>query len=296
VDEATAPIRKSLRSLFLIVELGSLFLAFLCSIVSSRSIEKPIAFVIAQLRNAEQSGVLPEAPLSLSSTTEVRELMESYARAAVSARNARQKLESAYVEFIGSLANALDARDGYTAGHSERVSHYASATAEAMGMEKDRVEQIRIGAQLHDIGKIGIPDAVLQKRGRLTAKEFAVVQEHPVIGRGILEGVEGLAPYLDAVELHHENWDGSGYPKGQSGEETPIDARIIHVADAYDAMTSHRSYRRSLTHEQAIEELIRCAGTQFDPHIVEVFVNLPRGVFSGAFPDGSGFVQELEMA
>ncbi len=296
VDEATAPIRKSLRSLFLIVELGSLFLAFLCSIVSSRSIEKPIAFVIAQLRNAEQSGVLPEAPLSLSSTTEVRELMESYARAAVSARNARQKLESAYVEFIGSLANALDARDGYTAGHSERVSHYASATAEAMGLEKDRVEQIRIGAQLHDIGKIGIPDAVLQKRGRLTAKEFAVVQEHPVIGRGILEGVEGLAPYLDAVELHHENWDGSGYPKGQSGEETPIDARIIHVADAYDAMTSHRSYRRSLTHEQAIEELIRCAGTQFDPHIVEVFVNLPRGVFSGAFPDGSGFVQELEMA
>ncbi len=296
VDEATAPIRKWLHSLFLIVEFGSLFLAFLCSIVSSRSIEKPIAFVIAQLRNAEQTGVLPEAPPSLSSTTEVRELMESYGRAAVSARHARQKLQSAYVEFIGSLANALDARDGYTAGHSERVSHYASATAEALGLEKDRVEQIRIGAQLHDIGKIGIPDAVLQKRGRLTAKEFAIVQEHPVIGRGILEGVEGLAPYLDAVELHHENWDGSGYPRGQSGEETPIAARIIHVADAYDAMTSHRSYRRSLTHEQAIGELIRCAGTQFDPQIVEVFVNLPRGVFSAALPDGSGFVPELETA
>ncbi len=296
VDEATGPIRKQLQSLFLMMEFGSLFLALLSSIITSRSIEKPIALVISQLRNAEQTGVLPEASLDLSPTTEARELAESYTRAAVSARNARQKLQSAYVEFIGSLANALDASDAYTAGHSERVSQYASATAEAMGLERNQVEQIRIGAQLHDIGKIGIPDNVLQKPGRLTAKEFAIVKEHPIIGRRILEGVEGLAPYLDAVELHHENWDGSGYPRGQSGEETPIDARIIHVSDAYDAMTSHRPYRRGLTHKQATHELIRCAGTQFDPYVVEVFVNLPHEVFYGFLLDDRSFVQEPETA
>jgi HD-GYP domain-containing protein (c-di-GMP phosphodiesterase class II) len=296
VDEATSPVRKRLRSLFLVMEFGSLLIALLFGIVSSHSIEKPIALVISRLRNAEQTGVLPEAPLALSSTTEIRELTESYNRAAVSAHNARQKLQSAYVEFTGSLANALDARDRYTAGHSERVGEFASLTAAAMGLDKDRVEQIRMGAQLHDIGKIGIPDSVLQKPGRLTSEEFAMVQEHSLVGRRILEGVEGLAPYLDAVELHHENWDGSGYPRGQSGEEIPIEARIIHVSDAYDAMTTHRSYRPGMTHEQAIDELIRCAGTHFDPRIVEVFVKLPREVFSRltVASDGRSGVQELE--
>jgi HD-GYP domain-containing protein (c-di-GMP phosphodiesterase class II) len=128
---------------------------------------------------------------------------------------------------------------------------------------------------LHDIGKIGISDSLLQKAGRLTDEEFEIVKLHPEIGRRILEGVQGFAGFLPAVELHHENWDGSGYPKGQSGEETPIDARIIHVADAYDAMTTDRSYRASMTHEKAISELIKYAGVQFDPRIVETFVNLP---------------------
>jgi HD-GYP domain-containing protein (c-di-GMP phosphodiesterase class II) len=149
-----------------------------------------------------------------------------------------------------------------------------------MGLDPEQVERIRTGALLHDIGKIGIADSVLQKPGRLTDEEFAIVKEHPVIGRRILEGVRGLAPYLDAVELHHENWDGTGYPKGQSGEETPIDARIIHVSDAYDAMTSNRSYRRRMTHDEAIHELFRCAGTQFDPRVVELFAQLPREIFT----------------
>ncbi len=298
VDDVTGPILARLRNFFLGMGLGGLLIALLCSILSSRSIEKPIALVVSHLRNAEQTGVLPEAPLALSSTSEIRELAESYTRAAVSARMARWKLDSAYVEFIGSLANALDARDRYTFGHSERVSYLSRATAAAMGLDKDHVERIVIGAQLHDIGKIGVPDSVLQKPGRLTAKEYAQVKEHPVIGRRILEGVGGLAPYIDAVELHHENWDGTGYPRGQSGEETPIDARIIHVSDAYDAMTSHRSYRRRMTHEQAVEELLRCAGTQFDARIVEVFVTLPSEVFSGVANslDGCTRLQEVAAA
>jgi putative nucleotidyltransferase with HDIG domain len=260
---------------------GSVLVALLCSIVSSHSIVKPIALVVAHLRNAENTGVLPEFTIDLSSTKEIRELAESYNRAAVSLRNARENLQGAYVEFVGSLANALDARDRYTSGHSCRVSQLSCATAAAMGLDPEHVERIRTGALLHDIGKIGIADSVLQKPGRLTAEEFAIVKEHPVIGRRILEGVRGLAPYLDAVELHHENWDGSGYPKGQSGDETLVDARIIHVSDAYDAMTSNRSYRRGMTHEQAIDELCKYAGTQFDPRVVELFVKLPREIVTG---------------
>jgi HD-GYP domain-containing protein (c-di-GMP phosphodiesterase class II) len=150
-----------------------------------------------------------------------------------------------------------------------------------MGLDTEHVERIRTGALLHDIGKIGIADSVLQKPGRLTKEEFEIVKQHPVIGRRILEGVQGLAPYIEAVELHHENWDGSGYPKGQSREETPVDARIIHVSDAYDAMTTNRSYRRGMTHQQAIRELFTHAGTQFDPRIVEVFARLPRAIVPG---------------
>ncbi len=284
VDDATGPVRLSLSKRFMTMAFSSVLLALLCSIVTSRSIVKPIAQVVSHLRNAESTGELPEFTVDLSSTKEIRELAESYNRAAVAVRNAHENLQHAYVEFVGSLANALDARDRYTSGHSSRVSQLSSATAAAMGLSPDEVERVRTGALLHDIGKIGIADSVLQKPGRLTNEEFAIVKQHPVIGRRILEGVGGLAPYLGAVELHHENWNGTGYPKGQSGEETPIDARIIHVSDAYDAMTTNRSYRRGMTHEQAIEELVRYSGTQFDPQVVALFAKLPRHIVTGQAP------------
>jgi HD-GYP domain-containing protein (c-di-GMP phosphodiesterase class II) len=236
---------------------------------------------VSHLRNAEATGELPEFETDISSTMEIQELATSYNRAAVSVRKARESLQSAYVEFVGSLANALDARDRYTSGHSRRVSQLASATAVALELSPDQVEWVHTGALLHDIGKIGVPDSVLQKPGKLTCEEWAMIKEHPVIGRRILEGVNGLAPFLGAVELHHENWDGSGYPKGQSGEETPVDARIIHVSDAYDAMTSDRPYRKGLTHERALQILREEAGTQFDSRIVEVFANLPCEVLTG---------------
>jgi len=197
---------------------------------------------------------------------------------------------------VGSLAHALDARDQYTAGHSRRVSELSCALASALKMQDQDVERIRAGALLHDIGKIGVADSVLQKPGRLTDAEFALVKEHPVIGRRILEGVGGFADFLPAVELHHENWDGTGYPKGQCGYETPIDARIIHVADAYDAMTTNRSYRSGMTHERAISELTKYSGIQFDPELVEVFVNLPREVLTGGSPQTGVPTETEEMA
>jgi putative nucleotidyltransferase with HDIG domain len=271
---------------------GSVLTALLCSLASSRSIVKPIAAVVSHLRKTAHSGVLPEFESDLSSIMEIRELIDNYNRAAGYVREARENLQGAYVEFVGSLANALDARDRYTSGHSARVSQLSCATAAAMELDRDDVERIRVGALLHDIGKIGVDDRILQKAGPLTDEEFAVVKEHPVIGRRILEGVQGFAPFLAAVELHHENWDGTGYPKGQSGENTPVDARIIHVADAYDAMTTDRPYRKGLTHERAIQILRLNSGTQYDPQIVELFTNLPREMVSRASPEDMMTVAE----
>jgi HD-GYP domain-containing protein (c-di-GMP phosphodiesterase class II) len=261
---------------------------------SSGSIVKPIAVVVSHLQNAVRTGTLPELEVEPSSILEIQELAEIYNKAALSVRVAGENLEAAYLEFVGSLASALDARDRYTAGHSRRVSNFSCTTAAALELEPEAVERIRIGALLHDIGKIGIADGLLQKPGRLTDEEFAIVKQHPVIGRRILEGVQGFAPYLGAVELHHENWDGTGYPKSQSGEETPIDARIIHVSDAYDAMTTDRSYRGRMSHEKAVSILIENAGTQFDPRIVDVFVKLPREFFvrQWAEPRSSDLTQE----
>jgi HD-GYP domain-containing protein (c-di-GMP phosphodiesterase class II) len=168
--------------------------------------------------------------------------------------------------------------------------------ATALQLPPQDVERIRIGALLHDIGKIGVSDSVLQKPGRLTTEEFELVKQHPVIGRRILEGVHGFADYLPAVELHHENWNGTGYPHGQQETETAIDARIIHVADAYDAMTTNRSYRQGMTHEKALSILVENAGIQFDPEIVATFLMLPREILAGRpiLESSTDNVQQLE--
>ena len=280
VDQATSPIQSRLHRSFLSLSLACSLVIFLCSVASSTSIVKPIAVIVEHLRNAAHTGVLPELEAQSSAVVEIRELAEIYNRAAGSIRVAGENLAAAYLEFVGSLASALDARDGYTSGHTRRVSFLSCAVASALHLDSKDIERIRVGALLHDIGKIGISDRILLKTGRLTDKEFAIVKQHPVIGRRILEGVQGFTPFLAAVEMHHENWNGSGYPIGLAGEETPIDARIIHVTDAYDAMTTDRSYRSRMTHEQAVSELVKYSGIQFDPRIVEAFLNLPEEIFT----------------
>jgi HD-GYP domain-containing protein (c-di-GMP phosphodiesterase class II) len=213
--------------------------------------------------------------------------MRAFNRAAASVRDGRERLQAAYVQFIGSLANALDARDPYTSGHSARVSEFACAIGRLLPLDRESLEQIRIGALLHDIGKIGISDQVLQKPGQLTREEFDIIKQHPSIGRRILEGVSGFEPYLASVELHHENWDGTGYPRGLAGEDVPLAARIIHIADAYDAMTSDRPYRRGMSHRRAMAILAECAGTQFDPHLVAAFQRI------ASLPDGADTAGDL---
>lgn len=184
------------------------------------------------------------------------------------------RLNRDHRQFVETMARALDARDPYTAGHSTRVADYSRAIAEAMGLSRRAVRIIGEAAELHDIGKIGVPDAVLQKPGRLTAEEVGLIRLHPQIGRRILEKTGQFQNLLPVVELHHENWDGTGYPYGFRGENIPVEARIVHVADAFDAMTSARCYRDAPSLEWALAELRRCAGQQFDPRVTEVFLAL----------------------
>lgn len=292
VDSAIGPVHAILRKVFLVAGLGALLAALVVGLLASRSIVKPIASVAEHLRECANTGRLPEFQTTPGSTYEIREFTRSFNRAAASIREARDSLHRAYVEFSGSLANALDARDRYTAGHSRRVSEMACAVARAMNFGAEEMEVMEIGALLHDIGKIGIRDAVLQKPGRLTAEEFDLIKQHPSIGRRIMQGVQGFQPYLPIVELHHENWDGTGYPHGQLGEETPLAARIVHVVDTYDAMTTDRPYRNGLSHDETIAWLRESAGRLFDERVVEVFTELAPGF---ARRRADGFCLETSM-
>jgi HD-GYP domain-containing protein (c-di-GMP phosphodiesterase class II) len=278
IDAAIGPTEAILHKEFALAGVGALLAASVLSAFSSRSIVKPISGVVARLRESERTGVLTEFHTDLASLKEIRELTESFDRAAGAIREGRERLYQAYLEFVGSLASALDARDCYTAGHSRRVSEISCAVGEAANMSKQDLDELRIGALLHDIGKIGIGDLVLQKPGPLTPEEFAEIKLHPTIGRKILEGVNGFQMYLPIVELHHEDWDGTGYPRHLRGEDTPLGARIVHVSDAYDAMTSDRPYRRGMKHEKALRLIQENAGTQFDPAVVAVFLKVAASI------------------
>ncbi len=273
VDAASRPLRAVVQQVFLVAGTLALLAVSVLSLLSSKGIVKPLTGLITRLRESESSGVLPTFETS-SSTREVNQLVDAFNRAATAITDARQRLSFAYREFTQSLSSAIDARDVYTAGHSRRVSTYAVAIAREMKLPDEELEIIREGALLHDVGKIGISDRVLQKPGNLSPEEFELIRRHPLIGRRIIERVEGLAPYLNIVELHHENYDGTGYPWQLVGEKTPRDARVIHVADAYDAMTSDRPYRKGMKPDQALSILKANAGTQFDPDVVAAFVRL----------------------
>jgi len=274
VDAASAPLQAVLRKLFLITGLIAIAAMLAISALSSRSIARPLADVAAHLRSSAATGELPEFRENQSVVQEIRDLTQGFNHAAKAVQESRERLTRAYVQFVGSLAQALDARDAYTAGHSRRVSELSCAIAKAMNISEQDLETIRIGALLHDLGKIGISDLVLQKPGRLTPEETDLIRQHPVIGKRILENVQGLEAYLGIVELHHENWNGTGYPRGLKGEETPLHARIVKVADAYDAMTSDRPYRRGKSHAEALAVLRSVSGSEMDSSVVEAFALL----------------------
>jgi PAS domain S-box-containing protein len=191
-------------------------------------------------------------------------------------------LEEAYLQIVVALAGAVDARDTYTSDHSERIARWAETVAQAMGCDEDEVQDIRRAARLHDIGKIGIPDSILLKPMALSETEWAVMRRHPLIGADILMSVQRMRGVAALVRHHQERWDGTGYPHTLKGEEIPLGARILAVVDAYSAITDERPYKHARTHAEAMSELRRCAGTQFDPRVVDVFCQVVEGDRDGS--------------
>ncbi len=187
--------------------------------------------------------------------------------------NARmyQELKEIFFETAIALAEAVEKRDKYTAGHTRRVMKYSLLIAEQLGLSKEDRFWLSISAILHDIGKIGVPDSVLNKHSGLNKDETLVMKKHPLFGYEIVSKVKGLIKVLDGIKYHHEHVDGSGYPKGLKGEQIPLFARIIAVADTFDAMTTDRPYRKALSYKEAIDELERFSGKQFDSLVVEAF-------------------------
>jgi HD-GYP domain-containing protein (c-di-GMP phosphodiesterase class II) len=180
---------------------------------------------------------------------------------------------------LHSLTSAVDAKDTYTCGHSERVALLARRLAREAGLAEDVVERIYMAGILHDVGKIGVPEVVLHKTGKLTAEEFEQMKKHPQIGARILADIKQVQDLIPGVLHHHERYDGKGYPAGLSGENIPLMGRIICIADCFDAMTSNRTYRRALPLEVALVEVRRCAGTQFDPALAETFLRIDAEEF-----------------
>jgi putative nucleotidyltransferase with HDIG domain len=173
------------------------------------------------------------------------------------------------LQAVQSLALAVEAKDPYTKGHSERVAEVSEHLAAVMGLPPAQVERVRIAGILHDIGKIGVPEAVLLKKGKLEPVEMELIRKHPTDGQNILRPLNFLTDILPAVCHHHERYDGGGYPAGLAGDAIPLWARIIQVADTFDAMTSDRPYRKAMTREEAAREIVRCSGTQFDPAVAK---------------------------
>lgn len=184
-----------------------------------------------------------------------------------------EKLEQSYNETIVALISSVEARDPYTQGHSQRVARMAALTGEAMRLPPESVRTLHQAGLLHDVGKISVPDAILNKPGRLTDDEYAVMRGHPARGEAMIRGIPSLRATLSGIRSHHERWDGSGYPDGLAGEAIPLDGRILAVADVYDAMTSGRAYRAAFARDVVLDELRSGAGTRYDPRIVGVFID-----------------------
>ena len=278
IDESSrSATRAAVRNL-VVIATGAAVLALIASFWLARMLTGPVGRLSASLAGASQAhDVRMQLPLT-GSSRELDTLTTTFNALMASLAKAEEQTQAAYTGSIRALATALDARDPYTAGHSERVSVLSVAIARALAMPAEEIEVIRLGALLHDIGKIGVPDEVLMKPGSLTEAEFSIIKQHPGAGARILRSVPFLVPHIPIVELHHERPDGRGYPHGLRGDEIPMPARIVHVADAYDAITSKRAYRGARPSGDALREIWRFAGTEFHAEVVAALATALPGV------------------
>jgi diguanylate cyclase (GGDEF)-like protein len=269
---------RNFRSSDIIARIGGDEFAVLLPETAREVVEQ----ILQRLRQAldDYNSTEPSLPLSLSVGYAVEEGetidMQDLFREADN-RMYREKLQrngSARHAIVQALTGSMQARDFDTEGHCDRLQELAASLARSLDQTQDFLNDLSLLARFHDLGKVGIPDRILFKPGNLTKEERRQMMQHSEIGHRIASSVPDLEPIADYILKHHEHWDGQGYPLGLSGEDIPLPCRILAISDAYDAMTSDRPYRKAMTREQAIAELQRCAGTQFDPNLVERFIKI----------------------
>ena len=224
----------------------------------------------------EKSDKFDQLLLLIESGLKSVEQMNMIKKINVELADSKELLEKSYLESIEVLRKTVEVKDVYTRGHSDRVSEYSLLIGEKLNLPPDQMKTLKIGALFHDIGKIGIPDAILLKTDKLTDDEYSEIKNHPAIGAHILSNASIFADIIPIVKHHHERYDGKGYPSRLAGDDIPYLARIVSVADTFDAMTSHRSYRQALDFDYTMNEIERCKGTQFDPAIADVFLEILR--------------------
>ena len=268
---ASAATRDALMALGT-VAFGAFVLAALGSLWLARTLTDPIDRLAGEIGVMTASRDLRRTLHPTGTSRELDTLAGAFNELVQGLTAAEADTRSAYVGAIRALAATLDARDPYTAGHSERVSALSVRMGWQMRVSEADLDVLRLGALLHDIGKIGLSDAVLRKPSALTVEEYEQLKRHPALGARILRQVPFLAPHIPIVELHHERPDGRGYPFGLRGDDIPLAARIVHVADAFDAITSARAYRPARGTAEALAELHGCSGAQFDPVAVEALL------------------------
>lgn len=272
IDEAARGVTTAIVKTLVWIAIGATSIALPASFWLANLLGGPVSRLSSSLAAITRSRDF-EARLPLGgSSRELDALTHTFNELMASVTAAEEQTEAAYTGAIRALAAALDARDPCTSGHSERVSVLSVTIGRALKLRPDELEVLRLGALLHDIGKIGVPDEVLRKPAALTDEEYDVIKQHPSLGARILRTVPFLSRHIPIVELHHERPDGRGYPYGLRGHDIPLPARIVHVADAYDAMTSARAYRKALPSVDALRELWRCSGTGFHAEIVDALV------------------------
>jgi len=256
------------RAIFVLV-LG-IFISFILGMLISERVTRPIERLVEGTHYI--SGGNLNYQVDIRGSDEITELANSFNQMAKSLHSSREKLLDYFYRVVQSLIRILEARDCYTSGHSERVSEYAQKIASKMEFAQDKIESLSKIALLHDIGKLGIQESILNKPGKLTEQEWEEIRKHPVIGEEILKPVLLNEEMLSIVRGHHERYDGKGYPDKISGDNINIFAAILSVADAYDAMTSHRAYRTALDKQTALEEIKRNRSAQFNPKAVDALL------------------------
>jgi HD-GYP domain-containing protein (c-di-GMP phosphodiesterase class II) len=297
LERSTLPLHKELVGHLVTIVLGALaglVLTLVSGWLVTGQITKPLRTFVDVMRLMQATGDF-DMKIDLHPEDRDMSVVESTFQSLVRRmQDSREREEQSHWSTLQALVTALDVRDNETAGHSMRVTRYSLAIGERMRLRPDIMDQLRQGALLHDVGKIGVPDAILRKAGRLTAEEWLEMRKHPTIGKTFLEDIAFLRPAMAVVYSHHERWDGTGYPQGLVAEAIPLTARVFAVADALDAITSQRYYKEAISFREAQIEIEACASTHFDPVVVKSFLSIPEKVFMRIRQETSRSGVELE--